>query len=1042
MGGIFAQEGHKNPPSIDRDTQKAVEALTLRTPSLLLIDLMNLGPAVGPAKLYISRGTAQKDSISSASFDMSLRGDDRDLAAALSFPPFDRDAGPGGGVAAQSAALSSGSCDTHRTSNASASLPPPSPPRVPRLPGYASTPPRRGIFGRAAKKRYGVAAGERQESYRSPAADGADPLGIGEAGASMGGAGGRRQMRSAENEEEEVPVHDSEGDGAAHGGSNRSLVTESTGDDTALAANYPSGSHGDGDEDGTLDDDDESGTPDADENDEYGDSLSAPDAGGTDPPPAMTDPLTPGKNFRNNGDSLPADWSPVSPLTPYGHSPPTHRRRNLSHRPLEPPLIEEGVEYSIEYKGTKSAASGVPSPIVAVTNNNYGTLNGSSWMDADRSSLGDDENGGSGGTVNTGTLAQPDRWTQTLHAQSLLLGLAFLFIWSPQNLMAPNLTQMADYFHFSPAQRDLYLGANIAFATAVLSLPMSALIGFIADLVPSRKILYAATVFLGGVASVCTGLSRTYTQLYLARFVCGGCMSGSVPVVFSLLGDLFDTADRNTASSGLTAMMGAGIVLGQVWAGMVGDMRGWKYPFYVSGILSMLSSCLVLIFVREPVRGGKERVMQDMLANGVQYKRTITMKGFWHAMTRNESNLLLMAQGFFSSVPWGIVFTFLNDYLSQEQGLSVPDATFLVLVFGIGCGVGSILGGYLGQKCMEKNRKLLPQFMAASTFLAIPSYLAMLDATFDSASFLPCMYAFTGGCISSLPSVNVRPCIINVNPPHLRGATLTSANLIINFARGIGPSFITLSGRLPGLNRCKAMNLNFVVFWTITSIQLLMLSRCLPRDQDDMETELARYAESIVALSRGEGETAGGEINAESVSAAALGRHDESVSTIGTAVTINAPLLPRDAKSISSSLGALPIMINDGSSENNDGDFTVVSIEERMTSFDTVAARESLKFMETAFREFGGEVLRLSQDRGDLHRRSSLRHRRNSANLEHHRDNEQDGGENNGSGAVGGLGGEARRDRWRRGAHQIEGGGDGSKLNEAEPTPSGGMGLL
>ena len=141
-----------------------------------------------------------------------------------------------------------------------------------------------------------------------------------------------------------------------------------------------------------------------------------------------------------------------------------------------------------------------------------------------------------------------------VHAQTFVLSLAFLSIWSPQNLMAPNLTQMAETFHFSSSQRDLYLGSNIALATGVLSLPLAAFIGYIADHVDSRKRLFAGTVFMGGVSSWCTGMSQTYAQLFFARFICGGCMSGSVPIAFSLLGDLFDAEDRNVASSGLTAM--------------------------------------------------------------------------------------------------------------------------------------------------------------------------------------------------------------------------------------------------------------------------------------------------------------------------------------------------------------------------------------------------------------------------------------------------------------------------------------------------------
>lgn len=489
---------------------------------------------------------------------------------------------------------------------------------------------------------------------------------------------------------------------------------------------------------------------------------------------------------------------------------------------------------------------------------------------------------------------QPD--DPTLHLQSLLLAVAFLFVWSPQNLMAPNLTQMADFFGFTPEQRDLYLGAYVAFATGVLSLPVSAAIGFVADLVASRKRLYAWTCLVGGVSAILTGLSRTYAQLYFARFVCGGCMSGSVPIAFSLLGDLFDTKDRNAASAGLTAMMGAGILFGQVYAGCVGSQNGWRGPFYLSGTLTILSSILVLWFVKEPVRGGKEKVLQDMLASGTKYEKKLTLEDFMHAMLRNQSNALLIWFGFFTSIPWGVIFTFLNDYLSQEQSMSVPDATMLVLWFGIGCALGGILGGYLGQLTMNMDRSYLPLFMAASTFLGMFPFLALLNGPFHTAGILPCFYALLGGCIANLPSVNMRPCIINVNAPEVRGASLNASNIAINLARGAGPSCITIMGAIWGVSRQFSFNVTIILFWTISAAMLGFLAKTLPHDQDAMETELARYAETIL----------GG----------------------------------KDAPSVTSE-----------DSWSITGDVSLMSIEERAHYFDARAAEQSLMFLGEAFKE-------------------------------------------------------------------------------------------
>ncbi|KAL7562287.1 hypothetical protein ACA910_014506 [Epithemia clementina (nom. ined.)] len=435
---------------------------------------------------------------------------------------------------------------------------------------------------------------------------------------------------------------------------------------------------------------------------------------------------------------------------------------------------------------------------------------------------------------------------ETIHAQALVLGLAFCAIWSPSNVMAPNLTEMAEFFHFDHAQRDLYLGSYCALATGVFSFPIGAGIGILADMV-NRRYLFCLTMVGSALAALATGQAHNYPQFIAARLVNGGFMAGSVPVAFSFLGDLFAVEERNAASSGLTAMMGLGIILGQVYAGTVGPTLGWQHAFTVSAAVTLVLAGVCLLLVQEPERGGKERVLQDMIRAGTRYERKLSWQGFWHACLKNASNSILLWQGFFSSLPWGVIFVFLNDYLSQERGFSVPAATFLVFLFGMGCAAGGVLGGYLGQVVQGWNRRYLPLFMAATTELGIVPFVGMLNVkTARAHGPLGVLFAFSSGLIASLPAVNVRPCLINVNPPETRGAALTAANLLIQLGRGMGPSCVTTLVGLANISRQDALNWTLTVFWTISALQLILLSETLPKDQDAMEAELAKYAASVI----------------------------------------------------------------------------------------------------------------------------------------------------------------------------------------------------
>lgn len=409
---------------------------------------------------------------------------------------------------------------------------------------------------------------------------------------------------------------------------------------------------------------------------------------------------------------------------------------------------------------------------------------------------------------------------ETRHAQSLVLALAFAAVWSPNNMMAPNLTEMADDFHI-PQHRDLYLGSYCALAVSVLSLPISAAIGITTDLVDARKWLFVLTVLGGAVSTLATGAAQNFGQLVVCRWVTGGCMAGSVPVAFSFLSDLFDVSERNAASSGLTAMMGLGMILGQVYAGRNEGVE-WREPFWRAGWCTVALGLLCGLVVKEPVRGGKERAVQTLIAAGSRYERKLNVAGFVKAMRQNASNRILLYQGFISSLPWGVIFVFLNDFLSQERGFSVPSATFIVAVFGAGCAAGGILGGYWGQVVMGWDRSYLPLFMAVTTVLGVVPFLILLNSTFTNAhGFLGITVAFSGGLIASLPSVNVRPCLINVNLPETRGASLTAANLLINLGRGVGPCCITFIQWIAHGDRRFAFNVT-------VRVQALLALGCVP----------------------------------------------------------------------------------------------------------------------------------------------------------------------------------------------------------------------
>jgi MFS family permease len=540
------------------------------------------------------------------------------------------------------------------------------------------------------------------------------------------------------------------------------------------------------------------------------------------------------------------------------------------------------------------------------------------------------------------TREQPD----TRHAQALILGCAFAAIWSGCNITAPNLTAMANDFGFySDSSRDWYLGSVLAIVQTIASLPVAAAIGLLTDVVASRQRLFVSILIVGSASSALGAISwRSYYLLVLSRWLSGGCMAGSVPVAFSLLSDWFDATERNIASSGLTALMGLGIVGGQVYAGIAtssstSDTAHWTHAFVASAIVQIVFGVLCMYLVHDPVRGGREAALQALMKEHgtAAYDRPMTWSSLRHAIWNNASNAILLWQGFFTSIPWGVMFVFLNDFLSQERGFTVPDATFLVAVFGAGGAAGGIIGGYVGQVIMERyDRSYLPLFMATTTVLGIVPFVWLLNSTFLTArSIRGIALVGMGGLIASLPSVLVRPCILNVNPPETRGAAMTTANLLVQLGRGIGPTCISAIQTIGNLivlrynattftnsstiivDRKFAFNLVIVVFWIISAIQLLFLMKTLPQDQDSMEADLAKYAAERATLLSGK-------------------QNKDELNNSLSEASVDDPNGNLDTNSIRTTESVVPLL---------------VSVQERMNSFDNVAAQQTIQYVRAGMQE-------------------------------------------------------------------------------------------
>ena len=427
----------------------------------------------------------------------------------------------------------------------------------------------------------------------------------------------------------------------------------------------------------------------------------------------------------------------------------------------------------------------------------------------------------------------------------ILLVLINMFLFADQNLLAPNLTQIAHEFGFSDLERDVKLGGNISFVFWVLGGLISLSIGYLTDLI-SRRNLFLVVVLVGEIPCLLTGFAQNYQQLFWLRALTGIGIGGAIPLTYSLLGDYFSPPNRPAAAGILGLAMGLGVAVGQLTAGFVGPVHGWRLPFILMAAPNFVLGILFWLTIPEPVRGQAEAELKELIEAGQIYTGRIDRKAY-AGLFKIKTNLLIFLQGIPGTVPWGVFFIFLNDFYSQDKGFSVQTATLIVMAAGAAAILGTFVGGLWGNKAYNRHPRYLPILCGTTTLLGIIPTLILVNypsqiGVAHPNPWPPTIIGVFMGFIAAITGPNVKVMLLNTNAPETRGSIFSLFNLADDLGKGFGP--VIISGLVALFGRVIAFNIA-TLFWLFCGSVLLYLAKVFPRDEQRLQELLARRASEL-----------------------------------------------------------------------------------------------------------------------------------------------------------------------------------------------------
>jgi MFS transporter, Spinster family, sphingosine-1-phosphate transporter len=305
------------------------------------------------------------------------------------------------------------------------------------------------------------------------------------------------------------------------------------------------------------------------------------------------------------------------------------------------------------------------------------------------------------------------------------------------------------------------------FITYMLAAPLT---GWLGDRV-ARKPLVVAGAVLWSVATLLTATVHSYGQLYFRHAVVG--IGEATFSVFApaMIADMYPERVRNKVLSIFYLSIPVGAALGYLIAGQLGTAYGWRMPFLVSAAPGLIVATVILLFVREPVRGAAD--MLKPTPSRATILGIFRNRSYWPAT-------LGMAMLVFTM---GGISVWLPTFLSRIDGYSLSRANQILggvtVIDGI---LGTIAGGWIAQRWLRTNHRALYLVSAWSAVLTLPAALMV----------------FFGPRTLLLPSILVAEFFLFLNTGPLNAAIVNSVSATVRaFAIALNLFLIHAFGDAP-----------------------------------------------------------------------------------------------------------------------------------------------------------------------------------------------------------------------------------------------------
>jgi EmrB/QacA subfamily drug resistance transporter len=131
--------------------------------------------------------------------------------------------------------------------------------------------------------------------------------------------------------------------------------------------------------------------------------------------------------------------------------------------------------------------------------------------------------------------------------------------------------------------------------------------GKLADLYGRKPLfLFGATLFL--IGSAASGAAQSMEQLIIFRAIQGLGAGAVLPIVLTIIGDIFSLEERATVQGLFSAVWGLSSVIGPLLGGLIVDHFSWRWVFFINLPIGLISMLLLTFTFKESIERKKHHL--------------------------------------------------------------------------------------------------------------------------------------------------------------------------------------------------------------------------------------------------------------------------------------------------------------------------------------------------------------------------------------------------------------------------------------------------